>query len=132
MLLYNRLNQRDCLLYLKHFALDATETAPSQRLNFQVSFQETFCSSSQIPHIYISQKSPESYKFLIRNYEVLDVFKKDIVIMGEWVTNLNNEFHNLELQHLDYIETSILRSLVLGTAVNLDAITGGLRFHSKR
>lgn len=36
------------------------------QLDFQVLAPETFCTFSQTPHIYISQKAPESYNFSIR------------------------------------------------------------------
>lgn len=53
--------------FLEHFGPVTTERAPFLLLNFQVSTPKTFCSSPQIPCIYISQKAPESYKYIIRS-----------------------------------------------------------------
>lgn len=54
-------------LFLEHFEPATTERVPFLLLNLRVSTPETSCSSSQIPHIYISQKVPESYNFTIRS-----------------------------------------------------------------
>lgn len=60
--------QRVLKLYRVHSEPDATEKAPFPPLNVGVLAQESYCSFSPIPHIYISQKAPESYDFTIRNW----------------------------------------------------------------
>lgn len=64
--LYILLNHRASKLNRKCSEPVATERALFLQLSFLALTPETFCSSSQIPHIYI-EKAPESYKFPIRS-----------------------------------------------------------------
>lgn len=75
-LLQNHLIQRESWRNPKRSEPEATEKAPFLLLNFQVSSPETFYSSSLLPHIYISQKLPDSYDFLIR-------YERDVEEWGE-------------------------------------------------
>lgn len=62
-ILYNVWIQKESKLYQMHSELAAIEKAPFLPLYFEVLAPGTFYSFSQIHHIYISQKSPESYNF---------------------------------------------------------------------
>lgn len=55
-----RLTQRDSELSQEHSELATFEKVPSLQPNYQVSSLETLYNLSLTPHIYISQKSPES------------------------------------------------------------------------
>ena len=66
-ILWSCRNHRGTELFLAHFELAIAEKAPFLQLNVRVLTPETFCNSSQIAHIYISQKAPEWYNYPIRS-----------------------------------------------------------------